>query len=138
MLNGKSVVNARVTWWRSYKEEMKAYGQTWSQVRDPIDMMLRECDAIHLSPAILEPEFRRLDPLNDNTDGTQNSSQYVGLDTMDSGESNKRNLSTFGPTENSVRIVLSGNSSSLTQSVKERPIWMSDSTISLNPTTGRW
>ncbi|CAH8867859.1 unnamed protein product [Trichobilharzia szidati] len=105
------------------------------QVRNPIDMMLRECDEIHLSPAILEPEFRRLEPLNDNTDGTQTSSQYAGLDTMDSGESNKRSLSTFGPTENSVRIVLSGNSSSLTQLVKERPIWMSDSTISLNPTT---
>ncbi|VDO99981.1 unnamed protein product [Schistosoma mattheei] len=35
------------------------------QVRDPIDLMLRECDEIHLSPSILEPEIRPLEPLND-------------------------------------------------------------------------
>ncbi|CAH8288509.1 unnamed protein product [Heterobilharzia americana] len=107
------------------------------QVRDPIDLMLRECDEIHLSPAILEPEIRPLEPLNDDTvDGTQTAAQNSNLDCLDFGESSKRNASTFGPTESSVRIVLSGSSNGSAQVVKERPIWMSDSTISLNPTTG--
>ncbi|CAH8667590.1 unnamed protein product [Schistosoma haematobium] len=101
------------------------------QVRDPIDLMLRECDEIHLSPSILEPEIRPLEPLNDDT---SDESQNIGRNSILPGD--KKNSSLFGPSESSVRIVLSGNSSGSNQVVKERPIWMSDSTISLNPTPG--
>ncbi|CAH8642859.1 unnamed protein product [Schistosoma guineensis] len=103
------------------------------QVRDPIDLMLRECDEIHLSPSILEPEIRPLEPLNDDT---SDESQNIGRNSILPGDKSKKNSSLFGPTESSVRIVLSGNSSGSNQVVKERPIWMSDSTISLNPTPG--
>ncbi|KAH8864302.1 General transcription factor IIE subunit 1 [Schistosoma japonicum] len=106
------------------------------QVRDPIDLMLRECDEIHLSPAILEPEIRPLEPLNDDFTDVLQASQSVGTSSIDFGDKTKRNSSLFGPTENSVRIVLKGNSSGTNHVIKERPIWMSDSTISLNPTTG--
>ncbi|KAK4474417.1 hypothetical protein MN116_001574 [Schistosoma mekongi] len=106
------------------------------QVRDPIDLMLRECDEIHLSPAILEPEIRPLEPLYDDTTDVLQTSQSVGTSSIEFGDKNKRNSSLFGPTENSVRIILKGNSSGTNQVIKERPIWMSDSTISLNPTTG--
>ncbi|XP_018654632.1 putative transcription initiation factor IIE, alpha subunit [Schistosoma mansoni] len=81
------------------------------KVRDPIDLMLRECDEIHLSPAILEPEIRPLEPLNDDTsDESQTSSQNVGRNSILSGDKNNKNSSLFGSTESSVRIVLSGNS----------------------------
>lgn len=33
------------------------------QVRGPLDTLLKECDQVHLSSSILEPEFRALEPL---------------------------------------------------------------------------
>ncbi|THD25294.1 General transcription factor IIE subunit [Fasciola hepatica] len=108
------------------------------QVREPIDNMLRECDAVHLSSSILEPEIRPLEPLNEDAemDYRSSDSSRFSLDSESSASFNRRNDTQFGPTESRVRIVLTGQSDKGSQNTKARPIWMADSTINSGPMAG--
>ncbi|KAF7257955.1 hypothetical protein EG68_04807 [Paragonimus skrjabini miyazakii] len=108
------------------------------QVRDPIDAMLRECDEVHLSSYILEPEIRPLEPLNDEADSSGALDNHKLVTTLNtSSESDaKREATNFGPTENRVRIVLTGQPNPSSSMTKQRPIWMADSTINAGPAAG--
>ncbi|KER22542.1 hypothetical protein T265_14828, partial [Opisthorchis viverrini] len=102
------------------------------QVRDPIDAMLRECDEIHLSSSILEPEIRPLEPLKDESERSLDAvtTTKPPWETRPFAETdNKQNSTPTVAAENKVRIVLSGQSSVSSPVVKQRPIWMCDSTI---------
>ncbi|KAA3676701.1 transcription initiation factor TFIIE subunit alpha [Paragonimus westermani] len=108
------------------------------QVRDPIDVMLRECDEVHLSSYILEPEIRPLEPLNDEVDSTavlDSHKSATALNTSFEFDA-KRESTNFGPTENRVRIVLTGQPNPSSSMTKQRPIWMADSTINAGPAAG--
>ncbi|CAH8512065.1 unnamed protein product [Dicrocoelium dendriticum] len=105
------------------------------QIRDPIDAMLRECDEIHLSSSILEPEIRPLEPVKEDSSSDPVEQRKSGMPS-DTWEL-KRNTTVLEPPESRVRIVLSGQSSDAsTQAVKQRPVWMSDSTINSGPSAG--
>ncbi|CAL8073346.1 unnamed protein product [Calicophoron daubneyi] len=107
------------------------------QVRDPIDTMLRECDEIHLSSSLLEPEFRQLEPLNEDLQSSTNPASYDTNRELDNHSADtKRNATQFGPTENKVRIVLSGQANETTANAKPCPVWMADSTINSGPSAG--
>ncbi|KAA0193154.1 General transcription factor IIE subunit [Fasciolopsis buskii] len=108
------------------------------QVREPIDNMLRECDAVHLSSSILEPEIRPLEPLTEDADmhykSSDSSLSAIGSESTPS--SSRRIDTPFGPTESRVRIVLTGQSDKSSQKSKARPVWMADSTINSGPMAG--
>ncbi|KAG5444156.1 General transcription factor IIE subunit 1 [Clonorchis sinensis] len=109
------------------------------QVRDPIDAMLRECDEIHLSSSILEPEIRPLEPLKDESEQSLDAvtTTKPPWETRPFAEAdNKQNSAPTVAAENKVRIVLSGQSSVSSPVVKQRPIWMCDSTINSGQSAG--
>ncbi|OON18574.1 TFIIE alpha subunit, partial [Opisthorchis viverrini] len=111
------------------------------QVRDPIDAMLRECDEIHLSSSILEPEIRPLEPLKDESERSLDAvtTTKPPWETRPFAETdNKQNSTPTVAAENKVRIVLSGQSSVSSPVVKQRPIWMCDSTINSGQSAGRF
>ncbi|KAL5107638.1 General transcription factor IIE subunit 1 [Taenia crassiceps] len=99
------------------------------QVRGPLDTLLKECDQVHLSSSILEPEFRALEPLPGTKSETDASSNAVDSRAANSwlADSNKNPMATS--TESTVTIVLDAPTISNIAAPKERPIWMSESTI---------
>ncbi|VDK22483.1 unnamed protein product [Taenia asiatica] len=99
------------------------------QVRGPLDTLLKECDQVHLSSSILEPEFRALEPLPGTKSETDASSNAADSRAANSWltDSNKNLMATS--TESTVTIVLDAPTSSNVTAPKERPIWMSESTI---------
>ncbi|EUB63905.1 General transcription factor IIE subunit 1 [Echinococcus granulosus] len=99
------------------------------QVRGPLDTLLKECDQVHLSSSILEPEFRALEPLPGTKSETDSSSNAVDSRAVNSwmNDSSKNPMATS--TESTVTIVLDAPTSSNVSAPKERPIWMSESTI---------
>uniref|UniRef100_A0A5K3F0T6 HTH TFE/IIEalpha-type domain-containing protein n=1 Tax=Mesocestoides corti TaxID=53468 RepID=A0A5K3F0T6_MESCO len=104
------------------------------QVRLPLDALLKECDQVHLTSSILEPEFRALEPLpgaasdvNASTTGVRGP---LGQDSWLNDPNKGAVGGAAGSVESTVIIVLDGNASTNTTVRKERPIWMSESTVS--------
>nr|VZI44048.1 unnamed protein product [Spirometra erinaceieuropaei] len=64
------------------------------QVREPLDDMLKECDRVHLSSSVLEPEIRALEPLpgvyrtsSTPTNAKTSSSSSAGANLAKNGQS---------------------------------------------------
>ncbi|KAL3317004.1 General transcription factor IIE subunit 1 [Cichlidogyrus casuarinus] len=100
------------------------------QIRRPIDNLLQECEKIHLSSAILEPEIRPLEPMpgSDEAKNDELVTNSVGFDE----EKDKRWAAAQAKeteAKSMIRVVVDGNDSGNKKVLKERPIWLRESTV---------
>ncbi|KAM3174466.1 hypothetical protein ACTXT7_010484 [Hymenolepis weldensis] len=96
-------------------------------IRGPLDALLKECDQVHLSSSILEPEFRALEPLPGSSTG---DSAPVDPRAANSWLNDPTKASGVQSTELKVTIVIDApQGPSNAPAPKERPIWMSVSTV---------
>ncbi|BHF67331.1 General transcription factor IIE subunit 1 [Sparganum proliferum] len=99
------------------------------QVREPLDDMLKECDRVHLSSSVLEPEIRALEPLPGQSASDTTNQNVSNFDKGSWANDGKRGASALTPVESTVTIVLGGEQNSSASVPKERPVWMLESTI---------
>ncbi|VDO00419.1 unnamed protein product [Rodentolepis nana] len=96
-------------------------------IRGPLDALLKECDQVHLSSSILEPEFRALEPLPGSSTG---DSATANSRAANSWLNDPSKSSGTQSTEVKVNIVMNDlQGSSNAPAPKEKPIWMSVSTV---------